>query len=105
MSWCSILPHSIGFIEIWLTRTFLLLGTLTISPWILLLVYDAVLYLLRTILHEISQKIKFSNYLSHQSSRLHENSAIPKRQFGAILPEKSSCSETKLFQSSLEHNI
>ncbi|PQE24565.1 hypothetical protein CJF32_00007599 [Rutstroemia sp. NJR-2017a WRK4] len=53
MSWFSILPESLIFIETWAIRTFLLLGVLVLGPWLLLLVYDAVLYVLRLATYEI----------------------------------------------------
>ncbi|POS87890.1 hypothetical protein EPUL_000406 [Erysiphe pulchra] len=55
MSWTSILPPSIAFIEIWAVRLFILLGALTIGPWLLLIIYDAVLYIFRTTFHDFLQ--------------------------------------------------
>ncbi|PSS14936.1 hypothetical protein M430DRAFT_35767 [Amorphotheca resinae ATCC 22711] len=53
MSWFSILPPSISFIETWAIRIFLLLGALSIGPWLLLIVYDAILYIFRTATYDI----------------------------------------------------
>lgn len=53
MSWFSILPKSISFIETWAIRTFVLLGILVIGPWLLLIVYDAILYICRTVTYDI----------------------------------------------------
>jgi hypothetical protein len=69
MSWFSILPPSISFIETWAIRLFvcclhcpkpifpdqrqLLLGALAIGPWLLLIVYDAILYIFRAATYDI----------------------------------------------------
>ncbi|KAI9738963.1 MAG: hypothetical protein M1818_005277 [Claussenomyces sp. TS43310] len=53
MSWFSILPASISFIETWAIRIFLLLGAIAIAPWLLLIVYDMILYLFRTVTYDI----------------------------------------------------
>jgi hypothetical protein len=69
MSWTSIMPESLLFIETWAVRIFvsltqkvigdkliatqLLLGIVAIGPWLLLIVYDALLYLFRTATYEI----------------------------------------------------
>ncbi|KAI1004059.1 hypothetical protein K3495_g4150 [Podosphaera aphanis] len=53
MSWFSILPPSYTFVEVWVVRLFLLLGTITMGPWVLLLIYDGALYIIRTFLYEI----------------------------------------------------
>jgi len=53
MSWFSILPASISFIETWLIRIFIFLGVIAIGPWLLLIVYDMILYLFRTATYEI----------------------------------------------------
>ncbi|KAL3420769.1 hypothetical protein PVAG01_07214 [Phlyctema vagabunda] len=53
MSWFSILPKSIQFIETWAIRVFLVLGLLVIGPWLLLIVYDAVLFLFRIITYDV----------------------------------------------------
>ncbi|MCJ1357148.1 MAG: hypothetical protein MMC33_007144 [Icmadophila ericetorum] len=52
MSWFSILPPALASLETWLIRIFLLLGILTIGPWALLILYDLVLYILRTAAYE-----------------------------------------------------
>ncbi|KAL8799038.1 MAG: hypothetical protein Q9182_006191 [Xanthomendoza sp. 2 TL-2023] len=51
MSWFSILPGHFTIVETWLIRFFLLLGLLTIGPWALLIVYDLLLWLFRSILY------------------------------------------------------
>ncbi|KAK2626092.1 hypothetical protein QTJ16_004354 [Diplocarpon rosae] len=53
MSWFSILPASISFVETWLIRIFLILGMMVIGPWLLLIVYDMILYFFRTATYEI----------------------------------------------------
>ncbi|KAI9051247.1 hypothetical protein LZ554_005348 [Drepanopeziza brunnea f. sp. 'monogermtubi'] len=53
MSWFSILPPSVSFIETWAIRIFLVLGILVIGPWFLLIVYDMILYIFRTATYEI----------------------------------------------------
>ena len=71
MSWFSILPASVSFIETWLIRIFVsglqnsyrapfpdhrfkvLLGALTIGPWLLFIIYDAALYIFRAATYDI----------------------------------------------------
>jgi len=53
MSWFSILPASVSFIETWAIRIFLLLGALAIGPWLLLIIYDMILYIFRTATYDI----------------------------------------------------
>lgn len=53
MSWFSILPASISFIETWAIRIFVILGALTIGPWLLFIVYDVVLYIFRAATYDI----------------------------------------------------
>ena len=70
MSWFSILPAHLTIVETWiirffvsplqfpfsksrLTETQLLLGICTIGPWALLIVYDLILYIIRSIGYEI----------------------------------------------------
>lgn len=70
MSWFSILPAHLTVIETWIIRFFvrslvlfmdrkltyilqLLLGIITIGPWLLLIVYDLVLYIFRAIAYEV----------------------------------------------------
>ncbi|ESZ91070.1 hypothetical protein SBOR_8533 [Sclerotinia borealis F-4128] len=53
MSWFSILPESLAFVEVWAMNTFFLLGIICIGPWLLLLVYDAVFYAFRLMTYEI----------------------------------------------------
>jgi len=53
MSWFSILPPSISFIETWAIRIFLMLGILAIGPWFLLIIYDMILYVFRTATYEV----------------------------------------------------
>ncbi|TVY20072.1 hypothetical protein LARI1_G001368 [Lachnellula arida] len=53
MSWFSILPEPLVFVETWVVRFFLFLGILSIGPWVLLIVYDAILYVFRTATYEV----------------------------------------------------
>ena len=70
MSWFSILPAHLTVVETWIIRFFvspfpnplkpnahessqLFLGTVTIIPWVLALIYDMLLYLIRAISYEI----------------------------------------------------
>ncbi|KAH6678302.1 hypothetical protein B0J14DRAFT_650523 [Halenospora varia] len=53
MSWFSLLPESYSFVETWLVRIFIILGSMAIGPWVLLIMYDAILYLFRTATYEI----------------------------------------------------
>jgi hypothetical protein len=70
MSWFSILPEPFVVVETWAIRFFvrrlpsfrspllialqqLLLGFMAIGPWMLLIIYDAILYLFRTATYEI----------------------------------------------------
>ncbi|CAL3968770.1 hypothetical protein PZA11_004757 [Diplocarpon coronariae] len=53
MSWFSILPSSISFVETWLIRIFIILGMMVIGPWLLLIVYDMILYVFRTATYEV----------------------------------------------------
>ncbi|MCJ1325424.1 hypothetical protein MMC10_002087 [Thelotrema lepadinum] len=53
MSWFSILPPQLATLETWLIRFFLLLAFLSIGPWLLFIIYDFLLYVFRTFLHEV----------------------------------------------------
>jgi hypothetical protein len=70
MSWFSILPESVSFVEVWAVRIFvydsnpynnvlmlteskLFLGAIAIGPWLLLIVYDAILYIFRAATYEV----------------------------------------------------
>lgn len=74
MSWFSILPAHLTIVETWIIRFFvrptlhnppkqlraniisnlqLLLGILTIGPWLILILYDLVLYIVRAATYEI----------------------------------------------------
>ncbi|KFY21940.1 hypothetical protein V493_06995 [Pseudogymnoascus sp. VKM F-4281 (FW-2241)] len=53
MSWSSILPSSLEYIEVWITRLFLILGGLVLGPWLLLVVYDFFVYISRIVTYEI----------------------------------------------------
>ncbi|KAL8697920.1 MAG: hypothetical protein Q9201_006853 [Fulgogasparrea decipioides] len=53
MSWFSILPAHLTIVETWLIRFFLLLGILTIGPWALLIIYDLLLWIFRSIYYVI----------------------------------------------------
>ncbi|KAF2487754.1 hypothetical protein BDY17DRAFT_320271 [Neohortaea acidophila] len=49
----SILPESLSFIETWLARIFFVLALLTLGPWLILLAYDLLLYIWRSVTYEI----------------------------------------------------
>ncbi|KAF1352155.1 hypothetical protein BDV97DRAFT_276973, partial [Delphinella strobiligena] len=49
----SVLPEHLSEAETWITRIFLLLGILTMGPWLLMLVYDFLFYIWRTATYEI----------------------------------------------------
>ncbi|KAA6408047.1 MAG: hypothetical protein FRX48_08398 [Lasallia pustulata] len=53
MSWSSILPPYLSLVETWIIRIFLLLCLLTVGPWLLMVVYDLLLYLFRALTYEI----------------------------------------------------
>jgi hypothetical protein len=71
MSWFSILPDSISFVETWAIRLFVcslyplyveesclysvqvILGAIVISPWLLLIVYDIIYYAVRQITYDM----------------------------------------------------
>ncbi|KAI9681961.1 MAG: hypothetical protein M1817_000015 [Caeruleum heppii] len=53
MAWFSILPEQFSFLETWLTRLFILLGLLTIGPWLMLVLYDMLLYIFRAVVFEL----------------------------------------------------
>ncbi|MCJ1340649.1 hypothetical protein MMC09_005945 [Bachmanniomyces sp. S44760] len=53
MSWTSILPEYLSAVEKWIVRIFILLGLLTIGPWLILIIYDLLLYIFRSIAYEI----------------------------------------------------
>ncbi|KAL8849755.1 MAG: hypothetical protein Q9221_005299 [Calogaya cf. arnoldii] len=53
MSWISILPAQLTVVETWLIRFFLLLGILTIGPWALLIIYDLLLWICRSVYYII----------------------------------------------------
>ncbi|KAI9644496.1 hypothetical protein NHQ30_006517 [Ciborinia camelliae] len=53
MSWFSILPESLAFVEVWAMNTFFFLGIICIGPWLLLILYDAVFYAFRLVTYEI----------------------------------------------------
>lgn len=53
MAWFSILPDNFSVVETWAARVFIFLGMLTIGPWAVLLVYDVLLYIWRSITHEV----------------------------------------------------
>ncbi|KAH9877304.1 hypothetical protein IAQ61_002668 [Plenodomus lingam] len=53
MGLLSILPASFAVVETWITRLFLFIGALIIGPWVALLLYDLVLYILRAVSYEI----------------------------------------------------
>ncbi|KAF2660494.1 hypothetical protein K491DRAFT_588926 [Lophiostoma macrostomum CBS 122681] len=53
MGLLSILPANLSFIETWITRLFLLLALLTFGPWAVLLIYDLLLYIVRSVTYNI----------------------------------------------------
>ncbi|KFY77593.1 hypothetical protein V499_03038 [Pseudogymnoascus sp. VKM F-103] len=53
MSWSSILPSNLEYIEVWITRLFLILAGLVLGPWLLLVVYDFFVYIFRIVAYEI----------------------------------------------------
>ncbi|KAK8160719.1 hypothetical protein IWX90DRAFT_275812 [Phyllosticta citrichinensis] len=53
MVWLSILPEQLSAFEAWVARFFIFLSAITIGPWAFLIVYDLILYLVRTILYEL----------------------------------------------------
>ncbi|KAF2788631.1 hypothetical protein K505DRAFT_255096 [Melanomma pulvis-pyrius CBS 109.77] len=53
MGLLSILPATFSAVETWLTRVFLLIAILIIGPWAAILLYDLLLYVVRSIGHEI----------------------------------------------------
>ncbi|KAH8598770.1 hypothetical protein B0O99DRAFT_683523 [Bisporella sp. PMI_857] len=53
MSWFSILPQSFLYIEYWAIRVFLFLGALTIGPWLIVIIYDMVLFIFRITTYDI----------------------------------------------------
>ncbi|KAL5396978.1 hypothetical protein PMIN06_003768 [Paraphaeosphaeria minitans] len=53
MGLLSLLPDEYALFETWLKRLFFLLGVVMIGPWAFLVVYDLVLYLVRSTTYEI----------------------------------------------------
>ncbi|KAI8937151.1 hypothetical protein NX059_006365 [Plenodomus lindquistii] len=53
MGYLSILPASFAMVETWIARLFLIIAVAIIGPWIALLLYDLVLYILRAMSYEI----------------------------------------------------
>ncbi|KAB8289519.1 hypothetical protein EYC80_010678 [Monilinia laxa] len=53
MSWFSILPKSLTYVEVWAMNTFFILGMICIGPWLLLIVYDVLFYAFRLMTYEI----------------------------------------------------
>ncbi|KAK8191602.1 hypothetical protein HDK77DRAFT_70225 [Phyllosticta capitalensis] len=53
MVWLSILPEQLSAFEAWVARFFILLSAITIGPWVFLIIYDVILYLVRTIMYEL----------------------------------------------------
>ncbi|KAF2724580.1 hypothetical protein K431DRAFT_310128 [Polychaeton citri CBS 116435] len=49
----SVLPDHLNFIEIWIARIFLLLAVLCVGPWIVVLIYDFVLYVWRAATYDL----------------------------------------------------
>ncbi|KAL9083071.1 MAG: hypothetical protein Q9159_006001 [Coniocarpon cinnabarinum] len=52
-AWFSLLPEQLSVYEIWLVRIFLLLGILTIGPWIAIIIYDFLLYVWRWLTYDL----------------------------------------------------
>ncbi|KAK3064095.1 hypothetical protein LTS18_010157 [Coniosporium uncinatum] len=53
MGWFSILPDNLSSFETFIARVFIFLGLLTIGPWILVILYDFVLYSWRSMTYEV----------------------------------------------------
>ncbi|KAL5388451.1 hypothetical protein DPSP01_003024 [Paraphaeosphaeria sporulosa] len=53
MGLLSLLPDEYASVETWLKRLFFLLGVVTLGPWAFLVVYDLVLYIVRSVTYEI----------------------------------------------------
>ncbi|CAG8976246.1 hypothetical protein HYALB_00009419 [Hymenoscyphus albidus] len=87
MTWSSILPESFLFIEIWAVRIFLLLGFIAIGPWILLIVYDVLLYIFRTATYEIPYVGgRARNRPRPRAPSLSERPSGTRRRFSLTLP-------------------
>ncbi|KAG9248736.1 hypothetical protein BJ878DRAFT_309743 [Calycina marina] len=53
MAWFSLLPESIRHIEVWIIKFFLFLAALAIGPWLLLILYDILLFIFRVATYHI----------------------------------------------------
>ncbi|KAF2644838.1 hypothetical protein P280DRAFT_390423 [Massarina eburnea CBS 473.64] len=53
MGLLSILPEEYAFVETWVGRFFFIFGVITIGPWVFLMIYDFLLYLVRAATYEI----------------------------------------------------
>lgn len=53
MGLLSLLPDEYAFVETWLGRIFFFFGLVMIGPWAFLLVYDLLLYIVRSATYEI----------------------------------------------------
>ncbi|KAF2444835.1 hypothetical protein P171DRAFT_484926 [Karstenula rhodostoma CBS 690.94] len=53
MGLLSLLPDEYALVETWLKRLFFLLGVVMIGPWAFLVVYDLVLYIVRSVTYEV----------------------------------------------------
>ncbi|KAL2867095.1 uncharacterized protein BJX67DRAFT_381410 [Aspergillus lucknowensis] len=53
MAWYSILPAELIYIESWVVRCFVVLGLVTIIPWIALIIFDMILYIWRLVAYNI----------------------------------------------------
>ncbi|KAJ4305152.1 hypothetical protein N0V90_000683 [Kalmusia sp. IMI 367209] len=53
MGLLSLLPEEYASVETWLKRLFFLLGLIMIGPWAFLLIYDLLLYIVRSITYEV----------------------------------------------------
>lgn len=53
MSWYSILPPELVYLEVWAAKLFSVLALLSITPCLALIIFDIILYMYRVILYEI----------------------------------------------------
>ncbi|TKX25588.1 hypothetical protein C1H76_2238 [Elsinoe australis] len=49
----SILPEKLGYIEQGISWIFIVLGAITIGPWLLIFIYDVCLYVWRALIHDV----------------------------------------------------
>lgn len=53
MAWYSLLPSHLTVYETWVIRICLFLAVLNLSPWLLAIFYDLVLWICRSVWHEV----------------------------------------------------